>query len=132
MFACLYVPDFPVQAAVLAEPEQSWQFLRNSAMVVLDGPANLPRVAALNDSARKLGIEPGMTKLQVEPCGGVLLRKRSYDEENSAQERLLECANDFSPKVESGSPGTVLLDLAGTEKLFGSIENTAKKIHACA
>ena len=132
MFACLYVPDFPVQAAVLAEPEQSWESLRNSPMVVLDGPANLPRVAALNDPARKLGIEPGMTKLQVETCGGVLLRKRSIEEENSAHARLLECANDFSPKVEPESPGTVLLDLAGTGKLFGSIENTAKKIHARA
>ena len=101
-------------------------------MVVLDGPANLPRVAALNDAARKLGIEPGITKLQVETCGGVLLRKRSWEEESSAQQRLLECANDFSPKVESGSPGIVLLDLTGTEKLFGTVENTARKIHARA
>src|SRR5579872_6256117 len=115
MFACLYVPDFPVQAALLSEPEQKWEVLRRAPMVVLDGPASQPRVAALNDPARKMGIEPGMTKLQVETCGGVRLWKRSAEEESSAQARLLECANFFSPKTEADSPGTVLVDLAGTE-----------------
>jgi protein ImuB len=101
-------------------------------MAVLDGPSNLPRVVALNDAARNAGIEVGMTKLQVETCGGVLLRKRSADHEDAAQAALLECASAFSPRVESICPGTVVLDLAGTEKLFGSPETTACKITVSA
>jgi protein ImuB len=101
-------------------------------MAILDGPGNLPKVVALNDVARNTGFEVGMTKLQVETCGGVLLRKRSPDHEDTAQAALLECAGAFSPRVESTCPGTVILDLAGTEKLFGSLEATACKITVSA
>ena len=132
MFACLLVPDFPVQAALLWEPMDMRESLRRSPIAVLDGPSNLPRVLAVNDAARNAGIQVGMTKLQVETCGGVLLRKRSADHEDSAQAALLECANRFSPRVESTCPGTVILDLAGTEKLFGSLETTACKITVSA
>src|SRR5882724_12006429 len=115
MFACLLVPDFPVQAALLWEPKDTREILRRSPIAVLHGPSNLPKVLALNDAARSAGIQVGMTKLQVETYGGVLLRKRSADHEDSAQAALLECANNFPPRVESTCPGTVILDLAGTE-----------------
>jgi protein ImuB len=128
MFACLFIPDFPVQAALLLESKDSREALKRSPMAVLDGPANLPKVMALNDPARDVGIKVGMTKLQVETCGGVVQRKRSADSEDSAQAALLECACTFSPRVESTCLGTVILDLEGTERLFGSPENIACKI----
>src|SRR5580693_7054845 len=111
MFACLYVPDFPVQAALLLERKDAREQLRRSPIVVLDGPSSLLHVVAHNDPARSAGIKVGMTKLQVETCGGVLLRKRSADLEDAAQSALLECAATFSPRVESTCPGTVILDL---------------------
>jgi protein ImuB len=132
MFACLLVPDFPVQAALLLEPKDTRELLRRSPMAVLDGPSNLPKVVAVNDAARDVGIEAGMTKLQVKTCGGVVLRKRSPDQEDAAQAALLECAGGFSPRVESTCSGTVILDLAGTEKLFGSPETAACKIMVSA
>jgi protein ImuB len=128
MFACLFVPDFPVQAALQLEPIDAREISRQSPFAVLDGPANLLKVVALNDAARDVGIEVGMTKLQVETCGGVVLRKRSADNEESAQAVLLECASTFSPRVESTCLGTVILDLVGTEKLFGSPERMSCKI----
>src|ERR1700691_4305596 len=69
MFACLFVPDFAVQAALLSEPGGTREGLKRSPIAVLDGPLNLLKVIALNDAARNLGIEAGMTKLQVETCG---------------------------------------------------------------
>jgi protein ImuB len=128
MFACLFIPDFPVQAALLLEPKNERERLRRSPFAVVDGPSNLPRVVSLNDAARNAGIEIGMTKLQVETYGGVLTRKRSADHEDDAQAALLDCASAFSPRVESTCHGTVILDLAGTEKLFGSPEIAACKI----
>src|SRR5215469_6127464 len=101
MFACLLVPDFPAQAALLLEPETARETLRRSPLAVLDGPSNLLKVISLNDAARKAGIEPGMTKLQVETCGGVQLRKKSIENEDYAQAALIECASAFSPRVES-------------------------------
>jgi protein ImuB len=118
MFACIYVPEFAVQASLLPETAETRMALRRSPIAILDGPVNLPRVLAINFAAHCAGIRTGMTKLQAEVCAGANLRKRSFVEEESAQTALLSCAAPFSPRVESTTPGAVLLDLAGTENLF--------------
>ena len=59
MFACIYIPDFPVEAIVRSEP-----LLRERAVAVLDGKPPLVRIIALNERARRMGMEVGMTKLQ--------------------------------------------------------------------
>jgi len=118
MFACIYIPDFPVQASLLSERAETRTALSRSPVAILDGPANLLGVFATNSAARRAGIQTGMTKLQAEICQGVELRKRSLAEEESAQSALLDCAGKFSPRVESTAPGAAILDLAGTEKLF--------------
>ena len=123
MFACFYIPDFPVQAALLPEPAEARATLRQSPLAILDGPANLPRVFATNVPARRAGIQIGMTKLQVETYGGVRLRPRSLADEDSAQTALVNFAGKFSPRVESTCPGAVILDLAGTEKLLALRQN---------
>jgi len=132
MFACLYVLDFPVQAALLSEPRDTREAVRRSPLAVLDGPSNLLKVVALNDAARNTGIKAGMTKLQVEALGGITLRNRSIANEESAQYALLDFAAMFSPRIESTAPGTVILDLSGTEKLFGSPEKASCKITVAA
>ena len=118
-FACIHIPDFPVQASLLPETPETRAVLAHSLLAILDGPANLPRVFAINSAARRAGVQIGMTKLQAEICVGIELRKRSQAEEESAQVALLDCAAEFSPCVESTAPGTVIFDLSGTEKLFG-------------
>ena len=125
MFACLLIPDFAVQASLILEPREVRTALKQSPLAVLDGPASLPRVFATNQAARRAGIKTGMTKLQVETYGGILLRKRSIAVEDTAQLGLLSYAGTFSPRVESTCPGAVIVDLVGTEKLFGSLRSTA-------
>jgi protein ImuB len=125
MFACIFTPDFPVQAVVRLEPE--WKQL---PIAILEGPASLQRVVATNAAARWAGIAAGMTKLQAETCGQAVLRKRSIEMEDAAQAALMDCAYSFSPHVESTASGTVIADLAGTQKLFGSAEEAAQKIAA--
>ncbi|MBV9624097.1 MAG: DNA polymerase Y family protein [Acidobacteria bacterium] len=121
-FGCIFVPDFSLEAILRAEPE-----LRSQAVVVLQGKPPLQKIVALNEAAWKAGLRTGMTKLQAEVAGGVVLRSRSAEQESAAHQALVDCAQSFSPRVEDRAADTLWLDLAGLEKLFGSLP---KIVHA--
>ncbi len=159
MFACIYIPDFSVEAIVRVEP-----WLREQAVVVLEGKSPLVRVVALNEKARGLGMEAGMTKLQAavfstpateaahsseamvknpkttqielssrcaksKPQPGLaILRQRSAEQENSAHAALLDVAHAFTPRVEDTARDTLLLDLAGLERLYGAPATMARSL----
>lgn len=154
MFACIYIPDFPVEALVRNEP-----LLRHRAVAVLDGKAPLVRLIALNEQARRLGMEAGMTKLQAgifaegetvgnggprkrpghigfvdelprSGSGAAVLRQRSHEQEKSAHAALLDIGVGFSPRVESTAEGRIILDLCGLERLHGSASNMARHLMA--
>ncbi len=120
-FACIFVPDFPVEARLRVEPE-----LRSQAVVVLEGTVPLQKVFAVNEKARRAGIEPGMSKIQIEACSGLALRARSLLQETAAHAALLDCAQSFSPRVEDTARDTILLDLSGLETLFGTPSKIAR------
>lgn len=122
MFGCIHIPDFPVQAALIAESY-------SQALGLLDGPESLLKVVACNRAARSAGVSIGMTKLQAEVCGVTLLR-RVQEHEDAAQAELLDCAYHFSPKVEVTSPGTIIIDLSGSERLLGTGKTLAQIILA--
>src|SRR5512142_144146 len=61
MFACIFIPDFIVEAVLRAEP-----MLRGQAVAVLEGKPPLCYVVGANEAARRLGVEIGMTKLLAE------------------------------------------------------------------
>jgi protein ImuB len=122
-FACIFVPDFPVAALLRAEPELCAQ-----AVAVLEGKPPLAKVSAVNESARRAGVEMGMTKLQLEACPGIVLRIRSLLQEQAAHAALLDCAQSFSPRVEETSDDTLLLDLCGLEMLFGPPSKIARDL----
>jgi protein ImuB len=122
-FACIYVPNFPVAAALRAEAE-----LRTRAVAILEGKPPLEKIIAVNEKAGGLGIAPGMTKAQAELCPEVALRPRSLLQESSAHAALLDCAQSFSPCVEDTACDTALLDLAGMESLFGSLPEISRAI----
>jgi protein ImuB len=113
-FACIYVPNFPVAAALRAEPE-----LQAQPVAIFEGKPPLETIIAVNEKAA--GIAPGMTKAQAELCAELALRPRSALQESAAHAALLDCAQSFSPCVEDAACDTVLLDLAGMESLFGSL-----------
>ena len=122
-FACIFVPDFPAEAIVRAEPE-----LRSQPLAVLEGKPPLQKVFAVNERARRLGVEVGMTKIQLEPFTEIALRSRSSLQESAAHAALLDCAQSFSPRVEDTAADTVILDLAGLESLFGALPKIARDI----
>jgi protein ImuB len=122
-FACIFVPDFPVEAILRFEPE-----LRAQAVAVLEGKPPLQKIFAVNEKARRAGMESGMTKLQVEACTHLALHPRSSSQETAAHAALLDCAHSFSPVVEDAACDTLLLDLAGLETLFGPLPKIARDI----
>jgi nucleotidyltransferase/DNA polymerase involved in DNA repair len=122
-FACIFVPDFPVEAILRAEPD-----LRSYAVAVLDGKAPRQKVFAQNENASRAGVEPGMAKLELEACGNIVLRCRSQLQEDAAHAALLDCAQSFSPRVEDIAWDTILIDLAGLEPLFGPLPKIARDL----
>ena len=116
-FACIYVPNYPIAAALRSEPE-----LRSRPLVILEGKPPLEKTIAVNELARRLGIAPGVSKAQAELCSDLAMRPRSALLESSAHAALLDCAQSFSPCVEDAACDTVLLDLAGMESLLGSLQ----------
>ena len=122
-FACIFVPDFSVEARLRVEPD-----LRSQAVVVLEGTVPLQKVFAVNEKARHAGVEPGMSKIQIEACSGLVLRARSLLQETAAHAALLDCAQSFSPKVEDAASDTLLLDLNGLETLFGQPSRMAREM----
>jgi protein ImuB len=120
MFGCVYVPDFAVQAALLRES-------KSLPLALFDGPDSLLKVVACNAAARAAGVSIGMSKLQAEVCG-VTLRRRVQEHEDVAQAALIDCGYNFSPHIEVTNPGTVIIDLIGSERLMGTGKTIAQLI----
>ncbi|MFZ0586552.1 MAG: DNA polymerase Y family protein, partial [Candidatus Sulfotelmatobacter sp.] len=123
MFACIFVPNFPVAAVFRAEPE-----LRARAVAIFEGKPPLEKVFAVNESAGRVGIMPGMTKAQAELCSELMLRPRSLLQESVAHAALLDCAQSFSPRVEDAAADMAIVDLEGMESLFGSLLKIAHSL----
>src|SRR5208283_4060356 len=117
---------------------------------------------ALNEKARLLGMEVGMTKMQAAVFAGpaekappvakakdkksahielasrrtmnkpklgpAALRQRSTEQEKSAHAALLDVAHAFTPRVEDTANDTLLLDLAGLERLYGPPAKMAREL----
>src|SRR5437660_4607908 len=123
MFAAIFIPDFALEAIVRAEP-----LLRERPVTVLEGAPPLERVIIANAKAQTAGAVMGLTKAQAEQAPGVVLRARSSDQEASAHAALLDCAHAFSPRVEDAAADTVLLDIAGLERIFGTPQKIARDL----
>jgi protein ImuB len=128
LYVCLYVREFPAQALLRLRPE-----LRARACVVMGGEPPLEHVASMNRKARALGVIRGMTRVEVDTFPDVRVLRRSQNEEVCARTAVLECVGAFSPRIEAREEESSLLcmlDIAGTERLFGPPEQLARQLLA--
>ena len=118
LYACLHLREFPLQSHLRLRPD-----LRSAPVAVLDGRPPSETVCSSNRAAKQLGCASGMTKVEAESIPGLRLLPRAPAIEGVASEVLLECASNFSPRIEERSVGTqraCVLDIAGTQRLFGA------------
>jgi len=135
LFACAWAAEFPAQA--LLRLRTDWQ---TEPVAVLDGRAPEEWVCSLNRLAERRGAAAGMTRLEAESVQGLRLLKRSAESEAAARAVMLECTAKFSPRIEeactdagtaepgSGTACAFVLDIAGTERLFGPPAQLAERL----
>ncbi len=128
LYACIHAAGFPAQALRRMHPE-----FESEPLAVLQGSPPLQTICSLNRLARMKGATQGMTRLEAESLAGLHLLARSEESEAAARAVLLECAAHFSPRIETVDHPTAcacVLDIAGTERLFGPPETLAERLRA--
>ncbi len=122
LFASIFIPDFSLQALFAKRPE-----LQSRSIALIDGTPPLLRVVAANAKAQKAGVQIGLLKAQAEAVGAEPIL-RSADLEDSVHALVLNCARQFSPRVQDKNFDLILLDIEGLNTLFGSPEDIAHKV----
>jgi protein ImuB len=126
LYACAYAEEFPAQALLRLRTDLAVQ-----PVAVLDGRPPMQTVCSLNRLARIKGAVPGLTRLEAETITGLNLLARSQETEAAARAVLLECAAHFSPRIEpvyGEMSAACVLDITGTERLFGPAETLAARL----
>lgn len=126
LYACVHAAEFPAQALLRLRADH-----KNEAMVVIEGRPPHEYVCSMNRRAFGKGVCLGMTRLDVEGIGGVRQLSRSLETEAAGRVVLLECLSQFSPRIEEASSAPAcafVLDITGTERLFGSPAQLAERM----
>ena len=113
--ACLWVPDFPLQALRRSEPE-----LAEAPLAIAGGPLPRDPIVAVSAEAAELGVRSGMTAAQARQVApAALVRVTPPPVAAAADEALADAAAGFSPRVTRHLPGEALLDAGGLLPRFG-------------
>jgi hypothetical protein len=114
--ACLWVPDFPLQALRRSAPD-----LAEARLAIAAGPLPRDAIVAVSAEAAELGVRAGMTAAQARHVApGVQVRVTPEAVAAAADEALADVASGFSPRVKRWLPGEVLLDVGGLAPRFGN------------
>lgn len=123
-YAVVFVPAFPLQAALRNAPE-AWD--GPVALVDMSPGRGVPRVEYCTEEAMRRGVEIGLTPTQaLARCSEIQIRHRVPSLDVAARDAMIQAAMAFSPNIEETTLGTLTLDLRGLVALSG----TASRGHA--
>ena len=132
LHAALRIGRFQLQAVLRAHAA----IARGTAAGLLDaepaenaGDAKV-RLLHVNDAAQRHGVHAGMTATQAQArCARILFLHRDANEENRAQQDLLDCAALWTPDYETTAPGLCVLDLSRVRDIAGRKESCGRQMH---
>lgn len=109
MFAVIYIPDFPLQAALRLEPD-----LRSQPVGLVDPESSKPEIVQCNSAAKTRRVVKGLAVSQaMARCKNLKIKTRSQSQEKTMTEILLQTAYAFSPAIEDTAPGVCTMELKG-------------------
>ena len=99
--------------------------------VVVGGASSRGVVAAASYEARAYGIHSAMPSVEARRrCPRAIFVRGDMAKYRRESRRIFEIFRRYSPRVEGLSLDEAFLDLSGTEKLLGPVEDAAKRLRA--
>ena len=121
LWLCLLLPRLGVELFTRSLPDAAAQ----RPVVLVDGP----RVVGLNATARARGLQPAMSLSTAESiCADLAVARRHADLELRALERLAIRAYRFTPRVSPQPPDALLLEVAGSLRLFRGLDRLQRRV----
>jgi len=122
----LQVADFPVAVARARTPA-----LRGRPVIMVSSRRTMGRVVAVSPEARQAGVREGMRyPVARHLCPDAAVRTPDRDQEVRAEHAILTAALQVSPCLQRVGAGRVVVDLAGTRRLWGAPMDAASRLQA--
>jgi protein ImuB len=117
-FLCVRLNCWPIDRLRRRHPE-----LRGKPVVLVRPVAARDVIVSASDEAAAVGATVGMTLAEARAsCADLLSRPPAPEDDRRALEALGRWLVRFSPSVAVSPPDAVILEVAGSELLFGSLE----------
>ncbi len=117
-------------------PRLSLEIYRRAAradqpLVIAEGEGREQRVVAASEGARRGGVRPGMRVSEAYTLAGALrVKARDTTAEREALERLAAWSGQYTSCVSLVPPDTLLLEIAGSQRLYGGPDRLAREVRA--
>jgi protein ImuB len=123
LWLCIYLPGLPLQAVNDKNAKE--------AIAVFEDEKGIRRILLTDKKARAAGVVPGLAvnaALALLPTLGLV--ERSPQRERQALETLATWAEQFTSFVSIEAPNVLLLEVAGSLRLFGGLSSLQQRIDA--
>jgi protein ImuB len=121
LWLCIHLPQLPLEVYTRALADEG-------PRVVFEGTGRGRYVLACNGAARALGIRPGMGVGAAQALGNLRIFERDPARERAALAGLAAWSVQFTPLASIAPRHALLLEVAGSLKLFGGLEALGARI----
>ena len=121
LWLCIYLPGLPLEALFRRDD--------GAAHAVFEEQRGIRRILKASACARAAGVTAGQpvnAALSLLPA--LVLEERNHRQEEKRVERLAAWAERFTSFVTIEWPDVLLLEVAGSERLFGGVETLRQKV----